>query len=288
MNLTLKDGLSTKQTSVIIGGAILLVLSIIVAADQRILTIQGAGLLMDGLLTIGTLGYVFLTYSMVSQMRRDIEVRERHQFRPNIIERLESALLPLRGDLQRIRRIIRDGEPGWNGPNETVIGESVYRSYHEVNPGYSTRTIPRFTAHLDVDNGLTFEVYQSVAEYSDTYQEAVYEIQRLILEELDGFEGDSDRVRDFAVLALKVVDGDRGHSLWDDWKEEIVRLRDEIPELMSELDELRNDVDTACGETLREIDPVLNETLEEYDISEGELDPDSPPEWGDSIAPGLR
>ncbi|KAB1198116.1 MULTISPECIES: hypothetical protein [Haloferax] len=288
MDFSLEDGLSTKQTAVIIGGAILLVLSIIVATDQQILSIQGAGLLMDGVLTIGTLGYVFLTYSMVSQMRRDIEIRERHQFRPNIIERLESALLPLRRDIQRIRRIIRDGEPGWNGPNETVIGESVYRSYHEVKPGYGTQSIPRFTAHIDVDNGLTYDVYQSVEKYSDTYQEAVYEIQRLILEELDDFEGDSDQVQDFAVLALKVDDGVRGHSLWDAWKDEIVPLRDEIPDLMSELDELRNDVNTACHKAFREIDPVLNETLKEYSISEDELGPDSPPERGDSLAPALR
>lgn len=118
MNLSLEDGLSIRQTAVIIGGTILLVASIVVAADQQILSIQGAGLLMDGLLTIGTLGYVLLTYSMVSQMRRDIEVRERHQFRPHVIERIESALLPLREDIRRIRRVLKDGEPGWNGPNE--------------------------------------------------------------------------------------------------------------------------------------------------------------------------
>lgn len=288
MNISLEDGLSTKQTAVIIGGVLLLVVSIIVAADQRILNMEGAGLLMDGVLTVSTLGYVFLTYSMVSQMRRDIEVRERHQYRPHVIDQLESSLLPLRKDIQRIRRVLKDGEPGWDGPNETVLDETLYRSYHEVNPGYSTHTIPRFTAHLDVDNGVTYDVYQSVREYSEVYQEAVHEIQRLILEELDGFEGDSDRVRDFSVLALKVDDGDRGHTLWDDWKDEVVLLRDEIPELMSELDELRGDVNTACGEAMREIDPVLNQTLKEYEISEGELDPRSPPERGSSYAPGLR
>lgn len=288
MDFSLEDGLSTKQTAAIIGGAILLVLSIIVAADQRVLSIQGAGLLMDGVLTIGTLGYVFLTYSMVSQMRRDIEVRERHQYRPYVIERLESALIPLNKDIQRIRRVLKDGEPGWNGPNVTTIDETLYRSYHEVNPGYGTHSIPRFTAHLDVDNGATYDVYQSLEEYSDTYQEAVYEIQRLILEELDGFEGDSDRLRDFAVLALKVDDGDRSHTLWDDWKEEVVPLRDEIPELMAELEERRDNVNTACGEALREIHPVLNETLKEYAISEDELEPESPPEPDSSYAPELR
>jgi len=290
MDFSLKNGLSTGQTAVVIGGAILLVFGIIVAAQLRILTMNGAGLVMNGVLTIATLGYVFLTYGMVSQMRRDIEVRERHENRPYVIERLELALLPLRKDIRRIRRVLKSGNPQWHGPDQTQIGERFYRSFHEVNPGYGKHTIPRFTAHLDIDNGVNYDVYQAVGEYSDVYQEAVYEMQRLILAELDGFEGGSERVRDFAVLALKVDDGENRQtpSLWDEWKEEVVPLRDEIPELMGEIEDLAGEVDTACGEALREIDPVLNETMKEYGISEGELDPEQPPEPSESYAPEVR
>jgi hypothetical protein len=276
MDNPFEEGLSTNQTAAIIFGAMVLVIGIIGATHQGVFTVRGAGLVMDGVLTIGTLGYVFLTYSMVSQMRRDIEVRERHQFRPVIIELLEEELLPLRDDILRTRQVIRDGEPGWNGPDGTVIDGSVYPSYHEIKPGYNTRNIPRFTSHLDLDNGQTFDVYQSADEYHDAYQEAVRELQQLILQELDGFNGTSDQVRDFAVLALK-VDDDGSNSSWDNWKEEIVPLRDEIPSVMSKLGDSQHDVKTACSETLREIDRVLNETLNEYDINEAELDADSPP-----------
>lgn len=279
MNISLKDGLSTKQMTTIAGAATLLVIAIPVATFSGMITRPRAGILMDALLTVATLGYVFLTYGMVSQMRRDVELRERHQNRPHVIERLESDLLPLHRDLQRIKRIVKDGESDWNGPNLASINGKHYRSFHESNAAYSLRTIPRFTTHIDLDNGVVYDAYRAVGRYDEAYEDAVFQLQELILEELDDFEGDSDMVRSFAVLGLKIEDANRGTSLWDDhWKDDVVQLRDEMPEEMQELTEARDDVTSKCGEVLREINPVLNQVLKDYGINEAELDSDSGPD----------
>lgn len=278
MNLPLEEGPSTKLTGLVLGVATLSVAGIIIAADHGELTTQEAGLMMNGLLTIATLGYVFLTYNMVSQNRKDLEIRERYQKRPHVVERIESALLPLRYDIQRISRVLTDGETEWRGPNGIMIDGRQYRSYHEIRPGYRLHSIPGFTTHLDVDNAAIYDVYQAVDEYSEAYEQAYYRLQQLIMEELDDFQGDSDLVRRFALLALKLEDGQHGPTLWDSWRDEVIPLRDEMPELMSELEELRGEVSTACQTALRDIDTELNETLNEYEISDGDLDPESPPE----------
>lgn len=254
MSLSFEEGLSTKQTGAILGVATVLVAIIIVAAHYRTINLQGAGLLMDGLLTIATLGYVFLTYNLVSQKRKDLEIRERRHKRPHVVERIESDLLPLRYDIQRISRVLSDGEAEWRGPNRIMIDGTTYRSYHEIRRGYRLHSIPRFTAHLDVDNAAIYDVYQSVDEYSEVYQQAYYRLQQLILEELDDFQGDSDMIRHFALLVLKLDDGHHGPTLWDSWRDEVVLLREEMPELMSELEELRGEVNNACKAALRDID----------------------------------
>ena len=288
MDLDLKKGLSIKQTAVVLISAFLLILSIIVGVDRGEVTMQMGGLLMDGVLALGTIGYVLLTFLMVSEMRRDIEVRKRHQYRPIVIEKLETEFLPLRADIGKIQHVLRDGEPWWDGPDLTQMGDVVYESYHEVNPGYGLRTIPRFTTHLEADNGAIFAVYQAAGEYSETYDAAVHEMQHLILEHSDDFEGDSEMVRFLAVLALKVDDDGFGMTVWDEWKDAVVPLRDEMPDLMAELKDDKTELKSACNEAKRELDFLYSRTLDEYDISESEVDPDSGPEWGESYASELR
>lgn len=270
MGFFFDDGLSFRESAAIVGVAAIIITGIIVAAGRQIINLQGAGLLMDGMLTIATLGYVLLTCHMVSEMRRDADIRKQHQNRPHVIDRLESGLLPLANDIRRVRLVLSDGETEWDGPDGIVIDEELYRSYHDVTSGYGAHNIPRFTAHLDVDNGLTYDVYQSLDQYSNAYQEAMYELQRLILE-LDGFEGNSEMVRDFAVFALKGEDRYSAPSLWDNWRDDIVPLRDEIPELMAELEKGRNELTSACGAALRELESEQNESMNEYQISEAEL-----------------
>lgn len=288
MDFSFEDGLSPGQTGTVLAVATALVGGIVVAARFGPIDFEGAQLLMDAVLTLATLGYVFLTYYMVSRMKKDTELRERYQKRPHVIDRLETALLPLRYDIQRISRVLSDGEPGWSGPDGAVIDGETYRSYHEIAPGHSLGSIPQFTTHLTIDNGATFDVYQTAEQYSDTYQTAIYRLQELILAEVDDFPGDSEMVRDFAVLALKLEDGHSSTSVWDSYREQIVPLRTEIPDVMAELEAHRAELGTACHEALREIDSAANQTMQEYEISEGDLDPEQPPTADQVFTSGLH
>lgn len=275
MSLATDHGLSTKQTVLIVGGIIIVTFSIVPVSYYQLIDVSTARLLMDAILTIATFGYVLLTYNMVSQMKKDNEIRQRRQNRPRVIKRLETDVIPLLNDIRYIRTTLRNGESEWNGPDQVAIGGEVYRCYHEIDPEYSIQSIPRFTMHIDLDNATTHEVYRLVQEYSEAYRRAIHQLQGLILEKTDVAQGDSDQLRDLAVLALKVEDGETRETEWDLVKEEIVPLRDEIPDFIDVLQDTRNELNAACGEALKELDAEINNTMKQYRISESELDPET-------------
>lgn len=281
MDISIEDGLSSKQALLVLVGATVVVLGIIAAAVQDTLSQEEAGLVMNGVLTLATLGYVLLTYSMVSQMQRDVELRELHQKRPIVIERLEEGLIPLSSDIRRINRVIKDGDPDWNGPNVDQIDGEFYPSYHDVQAGYKQENIPRFTTHISVDNGQTYEVYQLLKKYREAYGEAVFQLQKSILSEYPNEVEDSDDARNLAELALIVNNGERGTTRWDTVKDDIVPLRNEIPELMYKLGQLRDEVTSVGGKALDDLNQARTEAMIKYEISEGELDEEPPPDPSD-------
>lgn len=259
-----------------------LVAGIIGLVHYDVLTRDGGALVVSGLLTLATFGYVLLTFDMSQSMREEMRLQRRQvklEQKPEVMAALERDALPLYNDVMNVRSAM-------SGTDTAQVGGEWYPAYPYVPTEYEDpSTAPRLLqSPIDIDPGDAYTFYTTYREYRQVYGDTVDELQRLILSELDSPPNDSTDLRELAMLALQ-LDTDRIGSTgvaWESRKDDIIPLRQEIPELMYELGELRSQLKRDGGELAADLSEAIYEAMGKYEIDGSQLDPDSvPTEWPD-------
>lgn len=250
-----------------------LILAIIGAVYCNILTIQGGSLLVSSVLTVATFGYVLLTFDMSRTIREQMQIQQRSvrlERRPDVKQAIENELMPLSTDVSNVRR-------AFSGPGTGQVDGEYYQAFPFVPTEFEDPfSVPRLLrGPIDIDPSAVADFYQTYKEYRQVYGDAVHELERLILSKLSDPPEDSDTVREYAMLALQ-LDSDRIRDVrWDSVKDDVIPLRKEIPELIQELGRLGNELHSTGGELSFELGEELTDVMNEFEIDESELNPDS-------------
>jgi len=274
-----------RRDALLAGSAVavtVIIVGIIGLVYFDVLTIDGGALLMSAVLAAGTFAYVLLTFDMSRSMREEMWLQRRQvklERKPEVMEALESEALPLYHDVMNVKGSMA-------GTGAVLIGDERYPAYPYVPTQYENpSTVPRLLqSPIDIAPGDAHAFYTTYREYRQVYGDAVDELQRLILTELDSPPSDSTDVRELAMLALQ-LDTDRIGSTgiaWESRKDDVIPLRREIPGLMQELGELRHQVKRDGGELAADLSEAINDVMQEYWIDGSQLDPEPvPTEWPD-------
>lgn len=105
-----------------------LIIGIIGLVWCDVLTIDGGALMMSGLLTLATFGYVLLTFDMSQSMREEMRLQRRQvklERKPEVMEALETEALPLYNDVMNVRS-------GMSGTGAVQVDDEFYPAYPYV------------------------------------------------------------------------------------------------------------------------------------------------------------
>lgn len=270
---------SHHERDTLLGGSAVTVAVIIVGiiggVYWDVLTIDGGALLMSSVLAAGTFAYVLLTFDMSRSMREEMRLQRQQlklEQKPEVMEALESEALPLYNDVMNVKNSMA-------GTETVQIDEEWYPAYPYVPTKFEDpSTVPRLLqSPIDIDPSGAHAFYSTYQEYRQVYGNAVDELQRLILTELDSPPSDSTDLRELAMLALQLETDQIGSTgiAWESRRDDIIPLRREMPELMQKLGQLRNQVKRDGGELAVDLSGAINNTMQEFWIDGSQLEPES-------------
>lgn len=259
-----------------------LIVGIIGLVYCNVLTINGGSLVMSGVLTLATFGYVALTFDMSRTMREEMRLQHRQvklEQKPEVMEALETEVLPLYNDVMNVKGVM-------SGTGTVQVDNEYYPAYPYVPTEFQDpSTVPRLLqSPIDIDPGDAHAFYMTYRDYRQVYGDTVDELQRLILTDLDSPPSDSMDLRELAMLALQLDTNRIGSTriMWNSRKNDVIPLRRDIPELMQELSKLQHQVRRDGSELAADLSNAINDAMREYEIDGSQLHPDPvPTEWPD-------
>ena len=251
------------------------VIAAILGAYQcDVITLNEASLGVSSFLAVATFGYVILTHSMASSMRDEMEIAQKEvklQQKPELKRTLRDDLQPLYTDVMNVKGEVTG--VGSDGSDGEILDDVHYRAFHPVSTEFEDPTgVPRFiNTPIDINPGDAYEFYQTVQDYQEAYEDAVDELMQVILSEFSNPPSDSGKLRGYAESAIRLAPVGIDESRWESVKGDVLPLRREIEESLREVSELRQQVRRKGGEVATELWEEQNAVMQEFGISEEEL-----------------
>ena len=271
MNVTRRQ----RWLAVSLAVVLLVVVAILVAVHQNVLTTEDGALLMSGVLAVATFTYVLLAFDMVSTMREQMQQsKELFKLRrkDDVIRLIQNQIHPLTREISEHKHALK----GRNNPEayDTIdVNGTWYRRLPRLSTEFDRSVEPAaLSKEVGVDAGDTYMYFHKVNEYIDTYDRAVTNLSIAILDDIDNLPIQPDGVEDIAESALSIEPIGVSRNHWNRVIRDIVPYRDEITGLTDELLDLLDDIKRLGHDVRMELDKAEIELRREHYISQSDLE----------------
>ncbi|WP_144901384.1 phage holin family protein [Halobellus captivus] len=253
----------------------ILIFGVVGLALCNVIERQIASLIVSAILAVATLGYVLLTFGMMSAMKQQTKHTERSlklQRKPDIVKIVKEEIKPRTTEIRRHKTEFNASNVDAYDHYQIDENTSVER-FPELETKF---TDPQHAAmisdEVNVNAGVVFLYYQKVKEYCDAHRKAVKELELLLSKDIDNREISSDNIQTYAksALALEPADDMPSH-VWRNKKENVIPIRSNFDEHHSDLRQLKNEIKKLGYELQQEFGRAEAELRQEYQISRSDL-----------------